>query len=534
MLEFTAGVYQSVVLPKRRRKRARGLRRVPMRQPITELAADRTQAAKINAPEQEICQNSARMSARKLLLARRGLPVLLILALLAWAATMLIWAPGLISTDAGNQLAQARSLQLSDDHPVMMALIWHVTDRVLPGPIGLLLLVSGMYWAGLALFFSALEGPFVARVIGLLAVGFFPPGFINMPVICKDSMMQAGLVAAIGFLVLPKARWRAVPYALAGVMFIIAIGVRHNGATAVWPFIALPLLALPVLSRKPRWLRLLAASVASLLLTFALTVGVDRSLRPLSKKTDFWQLIPVFDLAGMSVRTGELLVEPETGVLAPGLGLDHIRSFYQSSYVNRLYYCMRVAKKRCVPLFRRTQDPKQLAALKDNWLRAIVAHPAAYLEHRLAVFDAMIGLEGGAPGAFYYTGKPHHALAKPYPPRPMTAKTYDWFDRQVPTLWFRPWLYLVLGVALFPLTLWHYLRRGAALPLLFVLSGLSYMLGLFITTGSAPYRYTVWTTFSVVLALVTLLTPLLSKWRRRQPGSSRAVPGGAEPAGDPA
>jgi hypothetical protein len=428
---------------------------------------------------------------------------------------MLVWAPGFMSRDSGDQLAQARSLELWDDHPVMMALIWHVTDRVFPGPMGFFALVAAIYWSGLSVLFAALDGPLVARVLGALLVGFFPPGFINIPIICKDDLMQAGMVAAVGCLALPTARWKPFRYVLAGVLLIIALAARHNAATGVWPLLALPLLALPVLARHSRWLRLLVASVASLALTFALTVGVDRALSPLSHKTEFWQMIPVFDLAGMSVHAGEVLVEPESGVLTAGMGLDHIRSFYQPNYMNRLYYCMPVGKKRCVPLFRRTQDPERLAALSDNWLRAIVSHPRAYLEHRWAVVKSLIGIEQGAPGAFYYSGKPHHALAKGYPPRRLAVKTFAWFDRQVDTFWFHPWVYCLLGCALLPVTLRHYLRGGAFLPLAFILSGLSYMFGLFITTGSAPYRYTVWTTFSVVVAIAALVIPALPKLRRK-------------------
>jgi hypothetical protein len=286
-----------------------------------------------------------------------------------------------------------------------------------------------------------------------------------------------------------------------------------------------------VLTEKPRWLRLLAASAAGLAVTFAMTVGIDRALSPLSTKTEFWQMIPVFDLAGMSVRSGELLVEPESGVLSPGMGLDHIRSFYHPTYVNKLYYCMAVGKRRCVPLFRRTQDPQHLAALSDNWLRAIVAHPGAYLEHRFVLFKALIGIGEGAPGAFYYSGKAHHAMAKPYPPRRMAAKTLAWFDRQVPTFWFHPWVYILIGCVLLPVTLRHHLRGGTALPVVLVLSALSYMLGLFFTTGSAPYRYTVWTTFGVVLALATFVIPALPslRWGRRGLGRTPAANVDPEP-----
>ena len=139
---------------------------------------------------------------------RRGLLTFVLLGVLAFAITFWIWAPGMMSRDSGDQLEQARSLQLRDDHPVMMALIWHYTDKILPGPVGLFVLDTGLYWAGLSLLFWALDGPLVARAIGLYAVGFYLPGFVNHPHVCKDGLMHAAIVAAVGCLVAAPGRWK--------------------------------------------------------------------------------------------------------------------------------------------------------------------------------------------------------------------------------------------------------------------------------------------------------------------------------------
>jgi hypothetical protein len=325
---------------------------------------------------------------------------------------------------------------------------------------------------------------------------------VNHLLICKDSLMQAALVAAASVLILPTARWKIARYVLALLLFTIAIGARHNASTGVWPLLALPLLSFPVLRARPRWLRLLAASAASLVLTYALTVGVDRVTSPLAEKTEFWQMLAVFDLAGTSVRAGKLLVEPETGVLTEGMGLDEIRPLYQPVYGARLYYCIPFQGRRCVPLFRLTTDPQQLHALARNWLHAIVENPVAYFKHRRTVVKSLLGIKTGAPGAFYYSGVPHHPLGAVYPPSDRAARTYTWIDSQVPKLWFQPWVYVLMGCLLLPVALiWHF-RGGPVLPALFVLSGLSYELGLFGAVSSTPYRYGVYTIFCVVLALV--------------------------------
>jgi hypothetical protein len=94
----------------------------------------------------------------------------------------------------------------------------------------------------------------------------------------------------------------------------------------------------------------------------------------------------------------------------------------------------------------------------------------------------------------------------------------------VPTFWFHPWLYLLIGCILLPVTLRLHLRGGSVLPALFVLSGLSYMLGLFVAIGSTPYKYTVWTTFSVVLALALISIPSSGHWLERFKRAARRSP----------
>lgn len=451
---------------------------------------------------------------------RRDAIVIGLVGLLAFGVVLYVGAPGYMTADSGDQLEQARSFQLRDDNPVLMALIWRYMDRILPGPLGMLVLHNGMYWAGLSVLFWALRGPLVARALGLLAVGLFPPSWVNMPVIWKDSLMQGALIAAVGCLVIPAARFRAARYVAAVVLFVIGIGARHNAAAAVWPLLALPLLGLPVLVGRSRWLRLLLAFGASLVLTALLTIAVDRALTPLAKRTEFWQMIPVFDLSGMSLRTGKLLVEPESGILTPGMGLDEIRRFYQPNYMNKLYYCMPFRGKRCVPVFRQTVDRERLAALSANWRRAILEHPVAYFKHRRGVSKTLLGLAHAAPGIFYADGAPFHRLAADYPLRPVTLRVFNWIDGQFRHPWLRPWVYVLLGCILLPVALIRYARGGSVLSLLFLLAGLSYLFSLFISTGSGSYRYTVWTTFCVMVAVAVLV--LDCKWLRRPSAGASA------------
>src|SRR5437868_6718673 len=87
----------------------------------------------------------------RLICARRGVLVMAIVGAAAFWLTWHFFAPGYMSSDSAAQLEQARSMAFRDDHPIFMAVVWHYTDQILPGPLGLFALSTGLYWFGLSL-----------------------------------------------------------------------------------------------------------------------------------------------------------------------------------------------------------------------------------------------------------------------------------------------------------------------------------------------------------------------------------------------
>ncbi|MEY2933678.1 MAG: hypothetical protein RL033_4427 [Pseudomonadota bacterium] len=445
------------------------------------------------------------LALRDWLWARRAGLLFLVLTSVCFGLTVYNCYPGFMARDSGSQLEQARAFEFWDDHPVLMALIWSYTDQVLPGPAGMLALMTGVCWAGVGVFFWALPGPLWWRALMFLGVGFFPPILSTYPCILKDPLMHGGLLLGWGCLLLPTRRAWLLRSLLALLCFVLALGARHNGAAALWPLLALPLLRLPVARSQPRWLRLGLASLGGIVLSFALTSGVDRALRPLAHRTEFWQTVPTFDLAAMSLRRGELLVEPETQVFAEHMGLDQLRQVFQLDYGPRVYYCIAFEGHRCVNVFRYSTDPAQLRQLSDNWLRAIRTYPGTYLRHRLAFARKMLTVSSSNKELYYLDGAPHHVLAEDYPPRKRTLRVMAWLERQVHRKVYSPWIYVALSALLLPVTLLLYLRGRSALPLLLVLSGASYLLSTLLGATSTNYRYSVWTIECTMLALATLV-----------------------------
>jgi hypothetical protein len=436
---------------------------------------------------------------------REGLTFAL-LGVLAFGLTVYMCAPGYMGPDSRSQFQQARSFHFTDDHPVLMALIWHYLDRLVPGPLGMLVFTNALVWAGLSALFWVLPGPLGWRALGFVLVGFWPPGFSALPIVYKDALMHGAMLVAIAAAIPDTRRALAARLALGVVCLLLAVGVRHNGAAAAWPFLALPFMRLPMVARLRPGLRLCVGSAAALVLAFAMTRSVDRALAPLTHRTEFWQTVPVYDLAGMSVQAGKLLVDPDTRVFAQGMGLKQIQRQFRLDFGGTLYRCVR-PRPHCVPLFRYTVDPDELAHLSQNWLSAIAEHPGAYLAHRWELTRAMLTVNTSGKELYWLSTAPHGKFAAQYSPTKRLLWVLSFIERHIGFVAYSPWVYVVLGFLLLPLALRRYFREGAPLPMAFLFSGAAYLVSDLVGASSTTYRYCVWTMMCTLLAVFALARP---------------------------
>ena len=137
------------------------------------------------------------------------------LALLGFVAVWWVYRPGFMSLDSVVQLGEARSGAFTDFHPPILAFIWRYLDKLWPGPIGMLILLDGLFWLGLAVFFRRLRGPLWARAGAMIVAGFQPAVFMLLGTIWKDTLMQASLLAGLAAILLAGARWRRLWWAAA-------------------------------------------------------------------------------------------------------------------------------------------------------------------------------------------------------------------------------------------------------------------------------------------------------------------------------
>jgi hypothetical protein len=440
---------------------------------------------------------------------------LALIAVCGFVAVCLVCWPGFMSEDSVDQLIQARQHQFSDDHPPLMAMIWTLIDLVIPGPAGMLLLLNALYWGGLLVSFRYWPLRPRARVIAFACVAAFPPLLVNLGVIWKDILMQGALVCLLAAYLRYRVSRGVVPLIVGFVFLVIALAARHNAAAAAWPLLALLVAAHPRWSpRLGRWQRSLAALGVALVLLVVSLQGLSRALKPFVRETHFWQLAPLFDLAGMSVHADQMLIDPSLGILRSDISLEELRRTYNPRHPLSLFY-----PPGEVPPIGHTEDPQTLSAIARNWSQAVAAHPWAYLQTRWGVYRNMIGLTE-RPYIVYarIVGNPYgYALHR----SELRDAAVSGFARLAGTPLFCVWLYLVALSGLLIASAVAFYRGGSGLALALSASGLLYHATYLLLSASDDYRYSLWTILCTLLTAFALPAELRAV-RPRVPTEQKA------------
>ena len=152
--------------------------------------------------------------------------------LIAGYLVFLLYAyPGFLSWDAMTQLAQARRDVYSDDHPPAMAVLWHVLEHVLRGPLPMFLLGSVPFVVATHRLFATRMTVRAAAVAATLVLWFPPVGSV-LAAIYKDTLMASLLMAAV-----PLFTTRRNAAALA--LTCAATAMRYNALAATLPIVLL-------------------------------------------------------------------------------------------------------------------------------------------------------------------------------------------------------------------------------------------------------------------------------------------------------
>jgi hypothetical protein len=287
------------------------------------------------------------------------------LLLAAAALQLAAYRPGIMYWDAVRQYGQALSGDFDDWHPPAMGWVWRRFASVWPGPTPMLLLQLGLYWTGFALLIARAGRSRLALTIAVCAL--LPFSLATMGSVLKDSLMAGALLSAAGLIACGRVRWLAVA------LLLFAATLRFNALFAALPLLVI---ALPASWRATR------AHFAGCVIgaTVVLALAMPLANRAIGAKPSGVALsLVIFDLGGITEHSGVDAFPPLP--VANTVAVNH--ACYAPVRWDRYAWWV---DEPC---------PIQFAAIRDTfaaqhqspyvfWLRAILAHPIAYAEHRLA------------------------------------------------------------------------------------------------------------------------------------------------------
>ena len=228
--------------------------------------------------------------------------------------------PGQYSFDSAFQFWQARSGEFYNITPVPMLWVWSQLLRAFDNPASLLVLNLTMFWTGIGLCFHAMPAPPLFRVVGVIVCGLNPLAVAMMAQLLSDPHMSAVMILAVGLLAQSVVRRGSLSIWIAWILILYAGSIRQNALVAVIPLGVLAVAAM----RMPREMTArtaLAALISTVLLTMAFAFGLDRVIAV--ERRPLWPMLALWDLAAVSVATGELLLPPFTH--GGGLSVDELR-----------------------------------------------------------------------------------------------------------------------------------------------------------------------------------------------------------------
>ena len=421
--------------------------------------------------------------------------VIAALALAGFGLELLAFWPGLMSTDSFEQYVQAALHRYSDHHPPIMAWVWSLTDRVIPGPGGMLILHLVLLWGGLWAVAAGAHRRGFRHAWLILPIGVLPWVANIAGVIWKDVGMACALLGAGGLLYLAEDRegWlRVAAIATAVVLIGYATMVRANGFLAALP---LPCYAAAIAFPRLTVMRAAAAGAILVALLFGGQQVMERKVLDASPR-HLSQLVMLFDLSGITCHGAK--IDIPDAYRRPGYDRASLCRAYDPDQVDRLFFFPQS------PLHM-SPDDDAFANLRMEWISATTQHPKLYLAHRMDSFAGLLGL--------HRVSRDDRYLRQPYMqsnpwgfafrPNAFSSALEAAVDALADTGLFSGALWMAIAMLLLGLIAWRRLR--ARFETVLLASALMNALPYFFVSLAANYRFLYWTVLATSVASVLML-----------------------------
>ena len=423
--------------------------------------------------------------------------------LTAWLVLFVYAYPGQMTTDSFDHLAEARSGVYTDAHPPAISLLVKLTEYVIAGGFGMLIVQSSTFLLGMYAILRRTLAPRRAAWAAAL-VFVFPPVFLPFAAIWKDSVMAGFMVLGVAGLLDER---RGIK--LAGLAaLVIATAVRYNAFAATFPLI------LGIFEWRPamHWARRYALAAVAWVAVTSAAFGLNAALTDL--EMHFWHSsLAVYDIVGTLAKLDQEVPDADLERTFAGTELlvhDHIPAKARALFNPRDFLPIITDEQSRfwdLPAYGNVVVPEpRREALARAWKDIVMSHPGAYLRYRLAVMAEVLCLThprpaGVVPRRDFKVVEFAWAQAVPTSTSPVQHRLTYWMS----SLWkvlpiYVPWMYVVLGLIVAGLAL----AIGSLDVVALCASGVVMEATLLFLAPSPDYRYSHWLVVSVCLAIVII------------------------------
>jgi hypothetical protein len=429
--------------------------------------------------------------------------MLLVSALTAagFGLTVLLMYPGYMTNDATYVYGYIQDWQLGDWQSPLMTMVWWLIDPIAPGPGSMFLLIVALYWLGFGVIALTVARRSAALALAVPLLALTPPAFILLSMIWRDLLFSATwlVAAAIVYAVADRSGpLRRTVQVLALALVAFGILLRPNS------IVAAPLLiAYAIWPARFEWKQTALIFIPAVVAGYGLVHLVYYEILHVKRENPLHQLL-VFDLGGIThfAKENQFPVTwsaEETALLTS--------QCYEPRHWDS-YWTL----DPCKFVMGRLERPDDVIfgsqRLVDAWMRAVTAHPLAYLSHRLTFLWTFLALPNFTLELYKLILPDETPLAH----NPYFTALLPLHDALKSTILFRAGSWLILAAAI---VAWAWPARrtpSGAFAISIAAAGVFYVMTFGLLGAATDFRYAHW---AVVADLAGIVPALLARrdWR---------------------
>jgi hypothetical protein len=293
----------------------------------------------------------------------------------------LFW-PGYMSPDSIAQLNQGLTGNYSDHHPPMMSFFWKMFSFIHEGPQLYLLFHLCLLFFSVCILQTIVKQRWLKFAIALIPL--VPAIAAYSGALWKDVGFAYSFLLAAMMLTKSTITGHPLTYPkiiLIFLLLIYGVSVKYQ-AQFVLPIMSF-WFGLTLAHSKSNFKKVLIGIFITLCVLFSVFL-FNTALVPSQKEEHSWQMVKLYDLAGISVRTQKNLF-PKFVIAHDYFSMENVKKIYSPERVDELIHNWHAS----APLSL-ASNTEERNSLWHTWANAVIHYPIAYLSHRFSVWYNMI------------------------------------------------------------------------------------------------------------------------------------------------